>query len=461
MLRSPPRHSQGTPADDDLRHPSDPGHRALPRPGGPRRGVRRDPPRRGGPGGGHRGHARRARGRSNGGGIRGAGRGGDDRLGRRRARIRRGRRGLPGEPGREGGGGSGRGRARRPRGAGSPFPDRDRHRGRRRRGRSQALPRGARWARLPAGPPRTVLAGRVRADRRHPSRGRRVVARRRGGLRRARWDARRFDTSIDGSRARVPGRTRSSGRRAGARGPGAETRVTGVPEVVALGETMLSLVAVGVPLAEATELHGTHGGAESNTCIGLVRLGVRAAFVSRLRTDPSGDRIAADLRDAGVDLRWVRRDPDRPTGLMLRETSGAPSRYHRAGSAASALSQADLDGVPVEQARAVLVTGITAMLGEGPRSAALALLERARGLRVVDPNLRPGLWGSDRARELVVPLLERADLICGGEAELERLLGGGGERKLAERCHALGAGEVVLKRGAGGAAVSDGSGGWI
>jgi 2-dehydro-3-deoxygluconokinase len=235
--------------------------------------------------------------------------------------------------------------------------------------------------------------------------------------------------------------------------------VTGTPDVLALGETMLSLVAVGVPLAEASELHVTHGGAESNTCIGLIRLGVRAAFVSRLGNDPAGDRVAADLRDAGVDLRWVRRDPERPTGLMLRETSGLPAWYHRVGSAASGLSPADLEGVPVEEARGVLVTGITAMLGDGPHAAALALLERARGLRVVDPNLRSGLWGSDRALELVLPLLERADLILGGEGELERLVGSRG-RELAERCHALGAREVVLKRGAKGAAVSDGSG-WI
>lgn len=236
--------------------------------------------------------------------------------------------------------------------------------------------------------------------------------------------------------------------------------MTGVPDVIALGETMLSLVAVGVPLADASELHVTHGGAESNTCIGLVRLGFNAALVSRLGNDPAGDRVAADLRDAGVDLRWVRRDPGRPTGLMLRETSGAPSWYHRAGSAASGLSPADLDGVPVEEARAVVVTGITAMLGEGPRSAALALLERARGLRLVDPNLRSGLWGSERAQEVVVPLLERADLVLGGEVELERLLGGRG-RELADRAHALGAAEVVLRRGAQGAAVSVGSGGWI
>jgi len=236
--------------------------------------------------------------------------------------------------------------------------------------------------------------------------------------------------------------------------------MTDDPEVVALGETMLSLIAVGVPLAEAAELRVSHGGAESNACVGLVRLGLRAAWVSRLGRDEPGDRVEADLRAAGVDVRWVRRDPERPTGLMLRETSGAPARYHRAGSAASALSPDDLTEVPVEGARAVLVTGITAMLGEGPGRAAITLLERARGLRVVDPNLRRGLWGSDRAAELVVPLIERCDLVLGGEGELEALAGGTG-RELAERCRALGPREVVIKRGPDGAAALGPDGAWV
>jgi 2-dehydro-3-deoxygluconokinase len=137
---------------------------------------------------------------------------------------------------------------------------------------------------------------------------------------------------------------------------------------------------------------------------------------------------------------------------MFRETSGAAPVYERAGSAASALEPSDLEGVPVEQASAVLVTGITAMLGEGPQRAAITLLERAEGLRVVDPNLRRGLWGSDRARELVLPLVERADLLLGGEHELAELVGGPGGRALAERCRELGPREVVLKRGADGAA---------
>ena len=178
----------------------------------------------------------------------------------------------------------------------------------------------------------------------------------------------------------------------------------------------------------------------------------RAAWVSRLGTDAAGDLVMKELRAHGVDLRWVRRDPERPTGSMFRQTTGGPPVYERAGSAASALEPEDLDGVPVRHASAVLVTGITAMLGEGPQRAAIALLERARGLRVVDPNLRRGLWGSDRAGELIRPLVERADVLIGGEAELAELVGGPRGRAVAERCRDLGPREVVLKRGADGAA---------
>jgi 2-dehydro-3-deoxygluconokinase len=225
-----------------------------------------------------------------------------------------------------------------------------------------------------------------------------------------------------------------------------------VPDVIALGETMRSIITVHGPRRQRPVPFVTHGGAESNACVALVRLGFGAAWVSRLGMDAAGDLVMEGLRALGVDVRWVHRDPERPTGSMFRETRGGPPVYKRAGSAASALEPEDLDSVPVGQASAVLVTGITAMLGVGPQRAAIALLERARGLRVVDPNLRRGLWGSDRARELIRPLVERADVLIGGEAELTELVGEPGGRTLAERCRDLGPREVVLKRGADGAA---------
>src|SRR5262249_17265931 len=41
----------------------------------------------------------------------------------------------------------------------------------------------------------------------------------------------------------------------------------------------------------------------------------------------------------------------------------------------------------------------------------------------VDPNLRDGLWGSDRRAELVRPLIERCTLLLAGAAELEIIRG--------------------------------------
>jgi 2-dehydro-3-deoxygluconokinase len=235
--------------------------------------------------------------------------------------------------------------------------------------------------------------------------------------------------------------------------------MTSFPDVIALGETMLSLVSADAPLSTTSELRVTFGGAEANTCVGLARLGLHATWVSRLGLDPPGERVMTSLEAAGVDVQWVRRDPDRPTGLMLRDTRGRVC-YYRNGSAASALSPDDLRGVPIAEARVVLVTGVTALLGPGPQRAAVALLDAARGLRVVDPNLRPGLWGSDRAKRLIGPLIERSDLLLGGEAELGAFVGDLHGERLARACRSLGPAEVVVKRGSAGAGALDEHGAW-
>ena len=215
------------------------------------------------------------------------------------------------------------------------------------------------------------------------------------------------------------------------------------PDVVALGETMLSLVAVDGDLGSATTFRATHGGAESNACVELARRGLRAAWVSRLGDDPAGARIRGWLGDAGVDLTWVSTDPHRPTGLMLRDTAGGV-RYWRTGSAASALSPDDLHAVPVEEAGAVLVTGITPLLGAEPGGAAAAAFDRAVGLRLLDVNLRPGLWGSARARELLAPLVARCDVLVGSASELG-LFANGEAEGLARACADLGPREVIVR----------------
>jgi len=232
-------------------------------------------------------------------------------------------------------------------------------------------------------------------------------------------------------------------------------------DLVAFGETMIALAPPPGEIVRRTEyLLIDHAGAESNTCVGLARLGLRVAWVSRLGADAAGERILESLSGEGVDTRWVGRDATRPTGLMLKEP-GVGVRYYRTGSAASAMGPDALLGVPVAEARAVLVSGVTALIGAEPHAAALALLGSARGLRIVDPNLRTGLWGSERRAELVRPLIDRCDLLLTGMSELEELLGdpnsakafparrsAEGAKAAAERAQRRGPREVVVRSAA-------------
>ncbi len=217
-------------------------------------------------------------------------------------------------------------------------------------------------------------------------------------------------------------------------------------DLIALGETMATLCPLpGTSLANAPSLIVDHGGAESNTCVGLVRLGFKVAWVSKLGSDPLGDRVLEALQKEQLDTRWVTRDLTRPTGVMIKDPINRRVHYYRAGSAASTLHPQDLEGVPVSEARAVLVTGITALIGADPQSAALAFLGSARGLRAVDPNFRRGLWGSDRRVELVLPLIRCCDLVLAGDQELAEIFGQGEPQELARRCLQDGPREVVVR----------------
>ena len=129
--------------------------------------------------------------------------------------------------------------------------------------------------------------------------------------------------ALVGERAAPHRRGAGRDRRAGGRCclGGDAPAVTGAPDVVAIGETMLSLVALDGPLDEATSFHATHGGAESNTCVALARLGRSAAWVGRVGDDPIGDRILADLGREEVDLSWTTEGP--------RSSDGADAPRHR------------------------------------------------------------------------------------------------------------------------------------
>jgi 2-dehydro-3-deoxygluconokinase len=225
-------------------------------------------------------------------------------------------------------------------------------------------------------------------------------------------------------------------------------------DLLTLGETLISLTAAEPGRIESVRtLRKTIGGTESNTAIGLARLGCRVAWLSRVSRDPFGEEILKVLRGEGVDVSAVVRVAGAPTGLMIKELR-TPTEVHvhywRRGSAAAGLGPEDVDDRLLASASRVHLTGITLALGERPRAAVHKVLRRCAELRVpvsFDPNLRRKLRPlaeSVADCQEVFPFV--TDLLV-GEPEALACTGAASLPAAVERLRGFGIPAVVVKRG--------------
>ena len=218
------------------------------------------------------------------------------------------------------------------------------------------------------------------------------------------------------------------------------------------GETMGLVAADGIgPIEYVRGFTLAIGGAESNVAIGVARLGGAATWLGRVGPDATGDLIERRLRAEGVTTLAIRDDAF--TGLMVRHRrTGALTHvdYHRAGSAGSRLTPADLPDF--SGADVLHVTGITPALSDSARATVFQAVEQARadGVSVsVDVNHRAKLWSRYDAAPVLRDLVSRADIAFAGPDEAAIFLAGGDP---VAGLAGLGPAEVVVKDGARGCA---------
>lgn len=201
-------------------------------------------------------------------------------------------------------------------------------------------------------------------------------------------------------------------------------------DVLCVGETMAVVTPANAePLSHAKECLLGFGGAESNVAAHLAEFGYRTGWASSLGQDPFGDRIMDGLAARGVDVSWVVRDPDAPTGVYFKDPDlghGARTLYYRAGSAASHLSPDDSHRWPLEQTGWIHTSGINGALSENCSALMDHLLaeSRTKGYKVsFDVNYRPALWSVGVAGPRLLELASLATVVLVGLDEAEALWG--------------------------------------
>ena len=202
-------------------------------------------------------------------------------------------------------------------------------------------------------------------------------------------------------------------------------------DVVTIGETMLRLTPPDFLRLGQSDVLQTHvGGSESNTAVGLAKLGRRVAWLSRLTDNPMGRSIERTIRAHGVDTSHVVWTNNDRVGLYFLE-NGSPPRpsqviYDRAG---SAFSKFDLDMLPdaifqPSTSRWLHLTGITLGLGETTQrlvSKAVRLARNAGWKISFDVNYRALLWSTTSAKEVCNDLFESSDLLFLAERDARNL----------------------------------------
>ncbi len=164
----------------------------------------------------------------------------------------------------------------------------------------------------------------------------------------------------------------------------------------------------------------TLGSASAICAAGLARLGESVTFVGKLGCDSWGEVVMTSLRNLGVDLTHVIRDPGIKTGITVSITSAKDRALVTYLGSIAELRATDIQDAWFAGCRHLHVSSF--FMQQALRPGVRSLLARAHrfGLTTsIDPGFDPAeQWGAD-----LVEALDEADLFFPNEVELAAITG--------------------------------------
>ncbi|MFB0551181.1 MAG: PfkB family carbohydrate kinase [Nitrososphaeria archaeon] len=189
--------------------------------------------------------------------------------------------------------------------------------------------------------------------------------------------------------------------------------------MVALGEAMLRLSPPSFKrLEQATTLDVNVGGTELNVAIGVKRLGLESAWVTKLPKNPIGRLILNKAREFGVDTSHIVWTNQGRAGVYFYELGAQPRPssvvYDRKGSAASMMKPGEIDWSFLKEVKVLHTTGITPALSKNCAETVIEAFDAAKRYKVkisFDVNYRSKLWSTKEAETFLTPLMPKVDIL--------------------------------------------------
>lgn len=248
-------------------------------------------------------------------------------------------------------------------------------------------------------------------------------------------------------------------------------------DVICMGRAAVDLYGeqIGGRLEDMLSFTKYMGGSPANTAVGLARLGLRPAMLTRVGDEHHGRFVRETLKAEGVDVSHVGTDAKRLTALVflgIQDRDTFPLIFYRDNCADMALCEDDFNTAFIASSTALLLSGTH--LSQPVTYAACCkamLLAKTAGTRIVlDIDYRPVLWGltspgmgeqrfvpSNEVSAHLQTVIGQCDLVVGTEEEIH-IAGGSTDTLLAlQRLRDLTAATLVVKRGPMGCVVFEGA----
>jgi 2-dehydro-3-deoxygluconokinase len=212
------------------------------------------------------------------------------------------------------------------------------------------------------------------------------------------------------------------------------------PAFVTFGEVMVRDTPADSERPERTRLvHLSMAGSEYTLAMGLSRLGIPSAYITRVPDNPYGRAVQNIAREQGVRTDWIAWAPKiEPIGRFIYEIGRTPRRdtgiYQRMFSAASKLGAGMVDWAQaLRDCRLFHTSGITFGLASHSnyeRNWNLEAFREAMAHRPqdclvgLDFNYRSTLWPAAKARETMTPIVaDHVDVLVTTIEDMAQLYG--------------------------------------